>query len=481
VLNYYQLGWAIDLEEPIMRSILTSRTRFKEFDNEQFSRLILGILFCIILTTESKAQGFGISKIESSLYYKRPPKIYLITPTIFAQFYSKASFDPNLPGRMRDLLATIVRAKSPRLKLVSNNAETVITGTITAVDSSSNWETLTRSEYREIGSHTVHNDQTNTDETVTDYGYVNVSYNALVVYGQLSFEYEIRDVKSGLVLDSDKQTLYYKKDFEEGRGAPDAKEVYQSLAERTVGYISERFVSGKEWVKVLLPKGKLKSASELFKQGLLDQSLDVLNATPVFKSSKDDAYRLYSLGVADEAKAFTFDDPVLTKQYLEQAISRYKQATQLKPKEDNFWGPLHRAEISLYEYQRLIDHMRRIEERKKRLLEDPAIARTDQTTQPDLPQDKSGPPSFIIITNDTIVDWVKNGVSEDYILASIKHSVANGFDLSPGARAKLIQAGVKNRIINAMQSSQVTGNRRISRRRLFTTLLSLWPYLTIIF
>ena len=465
-----------------MRSILTNRTFFNEFNSKKRSRLVLGVLFSVILTTlaaaPSKAQGFGISKMEASFYYKRPPKIHLINPTIFAQFYSKVSLDPRLPDRMGELLASVVRSKSSRLKLVSNNAETVITCAITAGDSSSNWETLTRMEYQEIGSHTVHNDQTNTDETITDYGYVNVNYRALVVYGQLSFEFEIRDVKTGLVLDGDRQTLFYKQDFEEGRGAPDAKGVYQSLAEQTVGYISARFVSSREWVKVLLPKGKLKSASELFKQGLLDQSLDVLNATQAFKNSKDDAYRLYSLGVADEAKAFTFDDPVLTKQYLEQAISRYKQATQLKPKEDNFWEPLHRAEMSLYEYQSLIDHMSRIEERKKKILEDPAIARADRTTQP---QDKSRPPSFIIINNDTIVDWVKNGVSEDYILASIKHSVANGFDLSPGARAKLIQAGVNNRIIKAMQSSQAVGNRRMTRRRLFTTLLKLWPYLVIIF
>ena len=468
-----------------MRSILTNQICFNEFDSKKNSPLVFGILFCIILTAlaavESKAQGFGISKIESSLYYRRPPKVYLTAPTIFAQFYSKPSLDPGLPDRMRDLLAMIVRSNSSRLKLVPNNAETVITCTITAGDSSSNWETLTRMEYQEIGSSTIHIDETNTDQTIPEYGYVNVNYRALVVYGRLSFEFEIRDVKTGLVLDGDKQTLFYKQDFEEGRGAPDAKGVYQSLAEQAAGYISARFVSSKEWVKVLLPKGKLKSASELFKQGLWDQSLDVLNATPVFKNSSDDAYRLYSLGVACEAKAFTFDDPVLTKQYLEQAVSHYKQATQLKPKEDRFWEPMHRAEMSLYEYQGLTDRMRKIEERKKGMLEDPAIARTNQTTQPDLPQDKSGLPSFMIITNDTIADWAKQGVSEDYILASIKHSVANKFDLSPGARAKLIQAGVKDRIIKAMQSSQSTRNRDIFRRRLFTTLFSLWPYLVLVF
>jgi len=59
--------------------------------------------------------------------------------------------------------------------------------------------------------------------------------------------------------------------------------------------------------------------------------------------------------------------------------------------------------------------------------------------------------------------------------------VANKFDLSPGARAKLIQAGVKNRIIKAMQSSQSARTRGISRRSLFRTLLSLWPYLVIVF
>src|ERR1044071_10261366 len=111
------------------------------------------------------------------------------------------------------------------------------------------------------------------------------------------------------------------------------------------------------------------------------------------------------------------------------------------------------------------------------MLEAPALAQADQAPQP---QAKSAPPGFMIITNDTISDWVKNGVSEDYILASIKHSVSNRFDLSPGARAKLTQAGVKNRVIKAMQSSQVARNRGMSRRRLFTTLLSLWPYLTII-
>src|ERR1044071_5692668 len=104
-----------------MRSILTNQICFDEFNSRKNSHLVFGILFCIILTAlaavESKAQGFGISKIESSLYYKRPPKVYLINPTIFAQFYSKASLDPGLPDQMRDSLAMIVRSKSSRLKL----------------------------------------------------------------------------------------------------------------------------------------------------------------------------------------------------------------------------------------------------------------------------------------------------------------------------------------------------------------------------
>jgi len=63
-----------------------------------------------------------------------------------------------------------------------------------------------------------------------------------------------------------------------------------------------------------------------------------------------------------------------------------------------------------------------------------------------------------VMTNQSVVDLVKSGVSEKEIVARIKSSKSSKFDLSPAARAQLEKAGVTKTVILAIDQSGTGGS-----------------------
>ncbi len=445
------------------------------------SRIIALTIICLVLAINSLAQGFGIRKIKSSFTLKTPPAVYLPTGTFSVEVQSQKRINSDALIQLRNGIEIGLGRSDPRLRAVSDNAETVIACAITDVDVASRWQTRYRSEYQATGAHTVHNETTQANETVTDYGWVNVAYRAFVVNGRMAVVCEITDRKSGFKLDSHKITASYSQDFDSVASAPDAETAQEYLAREAASQIIARLVEHKEAVPVLLPKGKLKQWSELFNEGLWNQALDVIEAMPTFKNPKDDAYRLYSLAVMHEAIAYVSDDLATTMMHLERAAESYNRATELKPKEDQFWEPRRRAQDELGLYRRLAEQASALEASRRASSQQAARVTPPAQTPSGQSQAQRVSASMDFLTNDTIINWVKTGLSEDYILAAIAHSRATQFDLSPPELLKLKQAGVSSRIIRAMQSPQMLKRRGPSGWRLAASLLTLWPYWVLLF
>jgi hypothetical protein len=355
---------------------------------------------------------------------------------------------------------TLLRS-DPRLRAASTAADTSIACIITDLTVAPRAETRTRPEYRKTGETTVTDPDTGISRTEDLYGYVDVPYRALVFESRMSVKCEVSDVATGILLYSDRFDAVYTDAREVGAGpgalsVDDLNLVYLKLAENAVNLILVQLSPRVYSEIVALPSGKLKEASRLMESGLWSEALTLLSNMPAFKDPKDDAYRSYSIGVAQEALAYKALDHLEKKLQLERAVDSYRRAAELKPNEDMFWAPKYRAEFVLWQTSGLVAQIEVFKEARKsgsKAATGPdriASGNTDLFRQT-RSRMQSSP---MLINNQTVVEWVRAGRSSDYITASIRHAAGTRFDLSAAEVLKLRRDGVNNSVLKAMARAQ---------------------------
>ena len=70
-------------------------------------------------------------------------------------------------------------------------------------------------------------------------------------------------------------------------------------------------------------------------------------------NAEDDAYRLYNIGVGNEALGYKAETPSSAKSYFEKAVIDYRKAGEANPHEKYFIDPVNRIEIALEHYKKL--------------------------------------------------------------------------------------------------------------------------------
>ena len=403
----------------------------------------------------------GSAKRKAVIEIRTPPVIYLPGPTFSTKVTSLKAVTPRVPELIQQAIQETLVRNDPRLRSVSTAPDTLISCTITELGVSPGVEARTRPEYRVTGQRIIIDSETGMSRTEDEYGYVDVAYRALVFAGRMSVKCEVKDVATGIVLYSDRFDAIYSDARDVGVGSSnpsvdDLDTIYLKLADNAAEKILAVFSPHFSSEIVALPSGMLKETSKLLEASLWNEALDRLASMPPFKDPKDDAYRLYSIGVAQEALAYESQNPAEMKRQLELAADHYRRATQLKPRENAFWGPKNRAELSLSQAIRLVAQVEAFEEAKK-VGSKVAAAGPDQVqTNTDLFRQASTKmqPFPSVITNQTVIQWVRSGRSEDYISSSIKHAPKTQFDLSPAEVLKLRREGVSDKTLKAMMESQ---------------------------
>lgn len=412
-------------------------------------------------TSRAAASSQGSADRKAVIDVRTSPGVYLPGPTISTQITSLNAVTPRVTELIQQAIQEMLVRNDPRLRLVSTARDTLISCTITDFGVSPGVEARTRFEYRKTGERTITDSETGASRTEDEYGYVPVAYRALVFAGRMSVKCEVKDVATGLVLYSDQFDAVYSDAREVGFGSgdpsvDDLNAIYLKLSDNAAGMILA-VLSPRVFSQIVaLPSGTLKETSKLLEMGLWSEALDRLAGMRPFKDPKDDAYRLYSIGVAHEALAYKARDPAETKRQLELAVDHYRQATQLKPRENAFWSPKNRAELSLWQATGLVAQMEAFEEAKKAGSKiagpgpDRVTAKTDLSRQV-----RSGmTPPPIAITNQTVIQWVKSGRSQEYISSSIKHAPSTQFDLSAAEVLKLRRECVSDRTLKAMKEAR---------------------------
>ena len=119
--------------------------------------------------------------------------------------------------------------------------------------------------------------------------------------------------------------------------------------------ISTRLVSTEQAVDVYLARGKLDSANKLAESGLWSRYLESLETVTPLPNPHDDAYRLYNIGVANEALGYQTEDRAAAKKFLEQASIYYGKAIDGKHDEKFFLEPQTRIETAVAYYKKLAE------------------------------------------------------------------------------------------------------------------------------
>jgi hypothetical protein len=211
---------------------------------------------------------------------------------------------------------------------------------------------------------------------------------------------------------------------------PTPAELRDKLVQETAFDIASRMVNTTEEVPVMLARGPgLDDANRLMEQKLWTRALEQLETMKPFDRPEDDAYRLYELGVVNEALAYQAEDIPKARKYLEEAAIDYGKAIDAKQAEKYFLEPQTRIDTALAHYK---------------VLGDRAIAASAAASAAPAAASDA-------MTNDDVIAMVAAKLDEANILDTIQHAGAVKFDVSPRGQIDLSKAGVNGRIITAMK------------------------------
>jgi uncharacterized membrane protein YgcG len=453
-----------------------------------------------------------MGKKKITLKRKLPPAITFTGTTFTIKVTSRDARWADLAGKMKDLLETELLKNNDKLRSESNSPELVVNCVVTNF-STPDPQPFTRNEV--IMQKGKQLEQP-------------VQYKKIT--GNLEVSYQARDPKSGRALDADNVTASYSEDFEAGTnqqagksvgtkmadpfkrlagkktedssGPPTPAELRENLIHKAIHEISSRITPSTEQIEVMLAQGKFDKENKEAEHGLWSRYLEEMERMTPLPNPKDDAYRLYNIGVAYEALAYQTEDRKAAKGFLQDAAINYGKAVDAKTDEKYFLEPQKRIETAMAYY-------RKLESQNK------ALSAANAPTTSEQPPDASKPPakapgkktgtktgtgngsgssgsgssgagsgngsgssagsgsgasglkstvpakpSAPALTNDQIIKMVKGGVDEDSVIATIHDAPNVQFDLTPDGQIQLTGGGVKPKVLAAMRQRAKLPNRK---------------------
>jgi hypothetical protein len=140
----------------------------------------------------------------------------------------------------------------------------------------------------------------------------------------------------------------------EDMNPPTQAELQTKLLTDVVRQIVAELVNTRETIEVLLAKGKgMDQGAKDAEAGLWTRALEDWETATPLPRPVDDAYRLYDVGVADEALAYGAEDLKSAMKFLDEASINYGKAIDTNPAEKYFKDPQKRIETALAHYEKL--------------------------------------------------------------------------------------------------------------------------------
>jgi hypothetical protein len=242
---------------------------------------------------------------------------------------------------------------------------------------------------------------------------------------------------------------------------PTAIELHDKLIQDAAMQIASHLVNTTEEVTVNLAHGgDLDEPDKLMESKLYSRALEALEVAAPFPSPEEDSYRLYNIGVANEALAYTSEDVNKARTYLQQAAINYGKAIDAKPTEKYFLEPQNRIDTALAHYKILSDdakssHVQTVSSPTSASSVHASPARSASSTS--APASAPADPSGDALTNDQVIEMVAAHIDEGNIIDNIQHAPDVHFDLSVQGQVYLSQHGVNGRVLTAMKTRARSG------------------------
>jgi hypothetical protein len=480
----------------------------------RIAAIVAAVLSCSGLQTA--AQGFGASKKTITLERKLPAVVHLPGTAIDIRPAPSDQAKADVAQALSDVLLVTLQKCDARLHVDKNSPDVVIGYSITTFQTPPPTG-FVRQETRYVNKRVVQ---------------VPVQY--FKVIGELTIAYLAVDAHKK-TLDADTITKKYAQDFqvgtnvaaspdegvgsfvskinpfnkgkkpEENMGPPNAVQLRQILVDGVVSQLALRLVNTNEKIEVMLSRGKpFDDANKLAEKGLWTRYLEAVETMTPLSDPAQDAYRLYNIGVADEALAYQTEDATAAHRFLNDAAINYGKSIAAKPDEKYFLDPQTRIETALAYYQKL---KAGANTKGDLATASSASGDTQQTKAVSAEGESNGTRTAAVggtgspgnagsrakgpsgsakngsgvgagaappgskpdagaakqpLANEDVIRMAKAGVDEDSIVTAIQDAAKVNFDLSPDGLIALANAGVKGKIATAMRTRAKQAPRRAS-------------------
>jgi hypothetical protein len=435
-------------------------------------RFLLGLLIALSgvgMEATMYAQNFGsliINRKKITLTRKLPPQGH-IEGTTFKVDVTATGLQQDLPVDLKSTLESVLIRNDSRLRSQdTGRADTIISCRITSF-SQPQPQTTQQAALNTSGKGSALQNQA----MVRVSGLLTVSFQAKDdrsgrsiaadnVTAKFDQEYTAAGAQQGVVHTVTHTVSHLTKGGSDDDTPPTRDELHNRLIQDAALQIASHLVNTTEQVEVYLAKGGgLDQADKLIEGKLYTRALEALETMTPFPKPEDDAYRLYDLGVVNEALAYQAEDIQKARKYLQEASIDYGKAIDGKPTEKYFLQPQTRIDTALAHYKILGDQ-------KTPPPASTAAVRTASTsshspsakTSSTSSAASSSPAPSSALTNQSVISMVAAKLDEANIIDTIQHASSVSFDLTPDGQVDLAKNNVSGKIITAMKTRSRTSS-----------------------
>jgi hypothetical protein len=393
------------------------------------------------------AQNFGnliVNRKKIVLQRKLPPTGH-IEGTTFNVVVTAAGLQQDLPTDLKSTLESLLIRDDARLRSDDAHPDTVISCRITSYAQPAPQPTVqptlapgakggvqNQTMYRYTGVLTV------AFQAKDRSGHSLAGDNVTAKFDQ---EYSAAGAQQGVLHSMTHTMTHLTKGGTDDDTPPTAVELHDRLIQQAAQQIASHLVNTTEQVDVYLAKGGgLDEANKLIEDKLWSRALEQLETMKPFPTPEEDAYRLYDLGVVNEAMGYAADDVKSARKDLQEASIDYGKAIDAKPTEKYFLEPQNRIDTALAHYKILGDQKAPVESAASATRTSPAATKPTSGASADA------------MTNDQVVSMVSAGLDEANIIDTIKHAKTVDFDLSVQGQVDLSKNKVTGPVITAMKA-----------------------------
>jgi hypothetical protein len=403
------------------------------------------------------AQNFGsliVNRKKIALQRKLPPT-GRIEGTTFNVVVTASGFQPDLPTDLKSTLESLLIHDDSRLRSEEAHPETVITCRITSYAQPAPQPTVqptlapgakggvqNQTMWRHTGVLTV---------SFQAKDHAGHSLAADNVTAKFDREYTAAGAQQGFTHSITHTMTHLTKGGADEDTPPSAAELHNRLIQEAAQQIAAHLVNTTEQVEVYLAKGGgLDQPNKLMEQKLWTRALEQLETMKPFPTPEEDAYRLYDLGVVNEALAYQAEDVQKARKDLQEASIDYGKAIDGKPTEKYFLEPQNRIDTALAHYKVLGDQ--KSPSAPSRTVTSMQTATAPATSTPAKSSTAAPAAPSDALTNDQVISMVSAGMDDANILDTIQHAKAVNFDLSVQGQVDLAKNKVSGHIITAMKA-----------------------------